>query len=243
MLINLKNLGGVMVKQCLKYFWGFIVILLICILFKINPTSDDSNLIIQSYEIYNNGEEIANLDDQNVNYQNYNNDIVGSIRIIGTNISRQIVQGEDNEYYLNHNVEKEEDINGSVFIDYRNNFEDRKILIYGHNARHLETVPFHELEKFTDEQFLKENNFIELELNGDKSVWQIFSVMITQDKKEHMKIKFDDLEWERHLDWLKQESLYDTGVNVNKFDRIITLQTCYYNPANSYLLISAKKVG
>ena len=140
-------------------------------------------------------------------------------------------------------MEKAEDINGSVFIDYRNDFDDRKILIYGHNARYLETVPFHELEKFTDEYFLKENNSIELELNGGKSTWKIFSVMITKDKKKHMKIEFDDLEWEEQLLWLKNESLYDTKVDINKSDRIIMLQTCYYDPADSYLLISAKKVS
>lgn len=233
-----------MIKQGLKYFLCFItIIFFMCILFKTKPTSDDSDLIIQSFEIYNNNEESINLDNQDTRYQNHNNDIVGSIRIIGTNISQQIVQGDDNEFYLNHNVEKAEDINGSVFIDYRNDFDDRKILIYGHNARYLETVPFHELEKFTDEYFLKENNSIELELNGEKSTWKIFSVMITKDKKKHMKIEFDDLEWEEQLLWLKNESLYDTKFDINKSDRIIMLQTCYYDPADSYLLISAKKVS
>lgn len=116
-----------MIKQGLKYFLCFItIIFFMCILFKTKPTSDDSDLIIQSFEIYNNNEESINLDNQDTRYQNHNNDIVGSIRIIGTNISQQIVQGDDNEFYLNHNVEKAEDINGSVFIDFKKIFR-RKI--------------------------------------------------------------------------------------------------------------------
>ena len=57
-----------------------------------------------------------------------NEDIVGKIKIDGTNIDEYIVQGSDNEYYLNHNLDKEEDIAGAVFLDYRNNFDDRKLV-------------------------------------------------------------------------------------------------------------------
>lgn len=172
-----------------------------------------------------------------------NEDIIGHIKITGTNIDQELLQGLDNEYYLNHNKEKEEDINGSIFIDYRNNLDDKKILIYGHNGRVLKTVPFHDLEKFTSSDFLKENNNIQLTLDGKVSNYKIFSVMIVLDgNNTHMKLKFDDNSWAEHLAWLKNNSLYDTSIEVSTDDSIIVLQTCYYNPENSYLIVSAKKI-
>lgn len=174
---------------------------------------------------------------------NNNKDIVGSIKIDGTNINEYIVQGTDNDYYLNHNLNKEEDIAGSVFLDYRNSFSDRKLLIFGHNARKLKTVPFHDLEKYLDKSFYNENKYIDLTLNSEKSKWLIFSVM-TVNKKDntHMKITFNDDEWLKHIEWLKSNSLYDTNVNVGLNDKIVILQTCNYKPEGTYLLISAKKI-
>lgn len=172
-----------------------------------------------------------------------NEDIVGNIKIDGTNINQKLLQGDDNDYYLKHNKEKQEDINGSIFIDYRNNFDDKKILIYGHNGRVLKTVPFHDLEKFISPDFLKVNNNIEIVLNGNLSNYKIFSVMIVlPGDNTHMKLKFSDDTWAQHLSWLKTNSIYDTMVDVNINDRIIVLQTCYYNPENSYLIVSAKKI-
>lgn len=172
-----------------------------------------------------------------------NEDIVGSIKISGTNINEYIVQGDDNDYYLNHNLDKEEDIAGSVFLDYRNNFSDKKLLIFGHNARKLKTVPFHDLEKYMDESFYKDNNYIDLTLNNEESKWQIFSVMtVEKGNNTHMKLHFTDQEWTSHIDWLKSNSLYDTKVDVGANDNIVILQTCNYNPENTYLLVSAKKI-
>ena len=104
---------------------------------KSNDTSNTTNGVVI------NDEDSSKEDNLKPN----NEDIVGSIKISGTNINEYIVQGDDNDYYLNHNLDKEEDIAGSVFLDYRNNFSDKKLLIFGHNARRLKTVPFHDLEK------------------------------------------------------------------------------------------------
>ena len=172
-----------------------------------------------------------------------NEDIVGIIKISGTNINEYIVQGDDNDYYLNHNLDKEEDIAGSVFLDYRNNFSDKKLLIFGHNARKLKTVPFHDLEKYKDESFYKDNKYIDLTLNDEKNKWLIFSVMILEKgNNTHMKLNFTDQEWINHIEWLKSNSLYDTKVDVGINDNIVILQTCNYVPDNTYLLISAKKI-
>ena len=181
------------------------------------------------------------IDDYGDTYNN--DDIVGKIKIEGTNILHYILQSSDNDYYLNHNIKKEEDIAGAVFMDYRNNKEDKKILIFGHNARTLKTVPFHDLEKFKDKDFYDKHKYIEIELDGEKSKWLIFSYLIvSKDDNWHMTLNYNDDEWVRHLNYLKDNSIYDTKVNVSSEDRIVILQTCNYDKENSLILISAKEV-
>lgn len=139
-------------------------------------------------------------------------------------------------------MNREEDIAGAVFLDYRNNFNDRKLLIFGHNARKLKTVPFHDLEKYKDESFYNDNKYINLNLNNEDSKWIVFSVMIVKKSDNtHMKLNFSDSGWLQHLTWLKDNSLYDTKVDVSANDRIVIIQTCNYNPDDTLILISAKK--
>ena len=170
-----------------------------------------------------------------------NDDIIGNITVSGTDIDEYIVKTTDNNYYLNHNLKKEYDIAGAVFMDYRNSVDDKKILIFGHNARKLDTVPFHDLEKYLDESFYRENKYVDLKFNEDTK-WLIFSVMIVKKgNNTHMKLEFDDNSWLEHLNYLKSNSIYDTGVDVSFDDRIVVIQTCNYHPENTYILICAKK--
>ena len=85
----------------------------------------------------------------NVARNEFNNqDIVGRLYIESIDIDVPLVQTEDNEYYLNHDVYKNFDSVGSIFLDYRNNIDlDKKILIYGHNSKNIQTE-FKKLENF-----------------------------------------------------------------------------------------------
>lgn len=72
-------------------------------------------------------------------YQNRfsNKDIIGELSISNTSLRVPIVKGNDNSYYLNHLINKKANTLGSVFMDYRNNTSDRKVIIYGHNSLSL----------------------------------------------------------------------------------------------------------
>ena len=70
--------------------------------------------------------------------------------------------------------------------------------------------------------------------------YKIFSVQIVTDNFEHIIVEPND--YKIHLDKLK-ESIYDTGVEVSPNDDILILQTCSYNPINSFLIVCAKKIS
>lgn len=175
-----------------------------------------------------------------------NKDIIGTIKIDGTTIDDVLVQGKDNDYYLRHSLDGKYNVNGTVFMDYRNNINaDKKFIIYGHSYRHSDKG-FSQLFKYKDKSFYDDNPYITLNLNGKETKWVIFSVKVayyTDDKYIHTKIRFNnEEEFNNHISWLKEDSFYDTNMDVSYNNRILTIQTCYHEPENSYFIVNAMKI-
>lgn len=229
-----------------KFISTFIILLIVGLIVVILPLLNKENNVVQTFKnfdpikiITNKSEAKVKDEDKNVR----NKDIIGKISIPGTSIDSDLVQTTDNEYYLNHSIDGKKNYKGSIFMDYRNTTYDRKLLIYGHNSETLKNVPFHDLEKYLSKSFYNLHKNINLTLNNEESTWEIFSVMIVEEgNNNHMKITFNDKEWIKHIDWMKKNSVYDTYVDVGVDDKIVTLQTCYYKPKNSYLIVNAKKI-
>ena len=66
-----------------------------------------------------------------------NPDIKAYIKVNNTNIDYVVVQSSNNNYYLNHNFNKEYNTAGWIFFDYKNKLDgtDKNIIIYGHNTK------------------------------------------------------------------------------------------------------------
>lgn len=81
---------------------------------------------------------------------------------------------------------------------------------------------------------------ISLNLRGEASEWQIFSVHRADDSL--LPVVFADAgAFEEYMNGLAGLSLYDTGVKVASSDRILTLSTC--DGQNERFVIHAKKIG
>lgn len=181
----------------------------------------------------------------------YNNDeIVGVITIPGTSINTVVVQHNDNEYYLDHDAKKEKNVEGTPYLDYRVEVNSgRKNIIYGHNGdTNLLNVPFSELENYYDANYYKDHQYIYLEDKDGVGTYQIFSVYVETREPNYMYLNFkSDSAWKEHITYLKNKSLYNTGVIVDETDDILILQTCshsedYIKYKDRYLLVVAKRV-
>lgn len=173
-------------------------------------------------------------------YKDYysNDNIVGTLKIDNTNINTLLVQTTDNEYYLNHSVKNEYDIIGSIYVDYRTSLNAKQINIYGHNSN-VYDVMFKELEKYLDKDFYLKHKYVEL-WDGDKTnIYEIFSVQIVTKDYEHIDVNSSN--WDKHISILNS-SVYETETMANGNDDILVIQTCFYNPADSLLIINAKKI-
>lgn len=196
-------------------------------------------------KIYQDISTLSIENDENVvlNYQKeFNNtDIIAELSIENTDLLTPVVKGSDNEYYLNHLLDKSRNSLGSVFLDYRNNVDDRKILIYGHNSENVYTE-FHLLENYLNEEYYYNHDDITLKTIDNTYNYKIFSVYIATTNLQHVNLNFTDTEYYEHLNWLKNNSIYDTGVTIEPNSEILVLQTCYFDIDNSYVIISAKKI-
>ncbi len=186
---------------------------------------------------------IENNENVVLNYQKgFNNtDIIAELSIENTDLVTPVAKGNDNEYYLNHLLDKSRNSLGSVFLDYRNNIDDRKILIYGHNSENVYTE-FHLLENYLDEEYYYDHDDITLKTVDNTYNYKIFSIYIATTNLQHVNLNFTDTEYYEHLNWLKNNSIYDTGVTIDPNSEILVLQTCYFGVDNSYVIIAAKKI-
>lgn len=181
--------------------------------------------------------------------KDYNNeDVIGKISISDTDIDEVVFQSSNNSYYLNHNGYKKYDQYGEVFADYRIDFDtSKKILIFGHNSSRIKT-PFSNLEKYYDKSYYDNHKYITLTLENEVRTYAIFSAYVETSDWSYMNLKFNSTtDWYNHILKLKNNSSYDTGVDVEENDEILILQTCSYNQNykdydKKYLLIVSRRV-
>lgn len=188
-------------------------------------------------------EEIDNLRNE------YNNDdVVGILSIDNTEYVVPIMQGVDNDYYLNHTPDGKENFMGSIYLDYRVDIDSsKKILIFGHNSSKIE-MPFKILEEFYDKDYYDNHKYVDITTSTTKKRYEIFSVYVETSDFDYMNINFsNEEEYFKHIEKLQSKSMYDTGIELSSDDEILILQTCsthkdYSNYQKKYLLIILRRV-
>lgn len=172
-----------------------------------------------------------------------NKDVVGWIKVPSTSIDYPVLKGTDNDFYLNHNINKKPSSRGSIFMDFRNNGEgtEPNTIIYGHNMK--DGSMFGEIKKYKSKDFLKNNSIIEFNTLYETIKWEIFSVYVTDVDFNYIKTDFNDLE-ERgeFIESLRKKSIHKRDVKLAEDDSILTLSTCSYEFDNARLVIHAKRI-
>jgi len=184
--------------------------------------------------------------------QQYGNDyIFGRLRIPNIQLDTLVTRAEDNKHFLEYNLYNEYDGIGTAIFDYRNTglTTDKQINIYGHNTDNQEIydkVPLLKLEAYTDENIFNEAKDIYLDIDEKELHYRLVSVkIIEKTDNEHMYMDFnDDNKRINHINYLLNKSLYrDNSMEITCNDRLLIIQTCNYNPVNTYLLLIAKEIN
>ncbi len=139
--------------------------------------------------------------------------------------------------YLDHNMYGVYDGRGVPYIDFRTDLTGRKTIIYAHSST-SGNGPFQVLQNYHNNKgFYDANRYITIYYEGNTYTYEIFSVYVSVAESEDSEgleyfhnIYYNDNEWEETIQKYKNNSEYDTGVQVSSDDQILILQTCSMDP-------------
>ena len=183
-----------------------------------------------------------------------NKDLVGWLEIEGTVINYPVLQSdseEESQFYLTHSFEKKKDKNGSLFMDYRNDFVDRdtNIIIYGHNMK--SGAMFGSLKKYLEEDYLKKHAKIRFDTIYEHGTYEVIGAFLSevsyQDEYAFRYYNFlnanNESEFEAFCVNVIQLSALKKGTLDAKYgDQLLTLSTCSSYTDEGRMFIIAKRI-
>lgn len=146
----------------------------------------------------------------------------------GNQISYPILQGTDNDYYLEHTAYYSENKNGSIFIDYRcvDGLDSRNCIIYGHDM--LNNSMFGSLIQYSSKAYCDQNPTFDVYVGYKHYKYYVFAAYETDATSDTYTSEFaDDEAFHAYLEGCWARKLYSTMVeSVAVENQIITLSTC-----------------
>jgi sortase B len=180
---------------------------------------------------------------QSLRQETENTDIIAFIDIPGTNIQYAVVQARDNDFYLYNDIFMQRNVEGSIFMDYRNNpdFSDPNTIIYGHHLR--SRAKFSNLHRFHNEDFFHENRYIRIYTDNALYKYEIFAAFVMHISFRVHQVEFMDNEFGEFVNELLNRSNFDAGVQVTQYDNILVLVTCTTVEMDDRWVVAARRMG
>lgn len=181
----------------------------------------------------------------------WNEDMIAWLQIPDTNIDYPVMfTPQDEEYYLYRDFFKNDDKNGTLFMDTDCSLQDERanLIIHGHHMK--SGAMFGSLPEYMDETYAEKHPKIYLYTRDDTRVYEVMSVFNAKvykgrtDKfKYYDNFRFDSQEtFDEYYQNIKNMSMYDTGVTAVFGDEFITLSTCAYHTNNGRFAVVGKRV-
>lgn len=179
-----------------------------------------------------------------------NSDFAGWIKIEGTKIDNPVMLTKaDKTFYLNRNFNKQEDINGTLFMDARTDLTERStnIIIYGHNMKSGQM--FGGLKKYLKEDYWQSHKQITFDTIYEKGTYEIVAVCLAQvQNQDSENFRYYDFiqadteeEFQTFIQNIKELSVFADQEMPVFGDELLTLSTCNNYVENGRLFLVAKK--
>ena len=223
-----------------------------------NSASDDSGFIVTPWTIANGNDsdtttpiKVVGVDEISLDTISYldinlskavektqNADLMGWFyfagpdSIYGLPVNNALMKTTDNDYYLNHDIYKNSNENGAIYMDYRcysNLLQNKNTVIYGHARSYRAFGGLKYLNNAKRWYMDANNHFIKVQTGSVNTVWQVFSWYETTDTADYTKVNFsNDKEFINYANKLQDRNQIS---QLKKFDftadsRIMTLSTC-----------------
>ncbi len=157
-------------------------------------------------------------------------DVVGWLYCADTPINYPVVQATDNDYYLRRLLDGSYSRGGSIFMDYRcaSDFSSWNSIVYGHNMKN--DAMFGTLQDYREQEYYDAHPVLylltpaqdyKIELIGGYTTpgtaEDTYGIPQTQEGRDALIAK------------ARQQSTFQTDVEIADTDRLITLSTCAYD--------------
>lgn len=175
-----------------------------------------------------------------------NKDIVGWIKVKGTNIDYPVLRTPDTDlsYYLHRDYTGNYLYAGSIYMESCNSgdFNDKDTILYGHNM--MNGTMFADLHKFEDKSFFKKHKYFYIYTPNSIRKYLIYSAYEYDDRHINNSFKHfdDDKMFKEYIDYsLNPKFAIVSNVRKNAEvtidDKLVTLSTCTNNrPENRFLV-------
>lgn len=180
-----------------------------------------------------------------------NDDLVGWIKIEGTNVNYPVMQSIGSpDYYLNKNFDKQTSKAGAIYVrEACDVFKPSdNVVIYGHYISSGQQM-FTHLHKYRNKSFWQSNQYVTFDTIYEHHTYQIFAVFKTSANpgQGYSYHRFNDAldykDFDAFVAKVKELSFYDTGITPQYGDKLITLSTCEYTLDNGRLVVVAVQVS
>ena len=205
----------------------------------------------QFTDILNNEE--SNLSSQNTynleNISKINSEVIGWIKIDGTNIDYPIMQNGD--FYLHKDIYKNYSSHGTPYLAFYCDIKKSdNLIIYGHHMN--DNTMFSQLEKYKNYNFYLNHKYIKFyTIENERTIENTYEVMtafktIAYSDAGFRYYSYTDFQnaedYEEFAENCRKLEFYYTGVVGTHKDKYITLSTCEYSQKNGRMVVVAKKI-
>ena len=170
-----------------------------------------------------------------------NSDVIGWIYVPDTEINYPIVHTSDNDYYLDHLVDRTQNPAGAIFLDTRNpsDFSDLHSIIYGHHMKNGSM--FAALKGYKKQDFFDGHKTGYLITQDAAYSIDFFAGHVANVEENAWQLDFDNAEdFSNWIKSLKEISAFKSDIEPQYGDRIFTLSTCSYEFDDARFVLSGK---
>lgn len=191
------------------------------------PVTDDPNV-----------EELKNIDLEAL--REVNPDVIGWIYIPGTAVDYPIMQGEDNEYYLENTWEGKPSSVGSIFMECKNSqdFSDYNTILYGHHMKNGSM--FATVKYYGDQNYWGEHPYIYVVDDSGVHRYEVFAAFEAGVTDYPYYLGFTEERRQEFIDFALDMTKIDAGVEPTVNDRMLTLSTCTGRGYATRLVVQAR---
>ena len=175
----------------------------------------------------------------------------GWIKIDGTKIDDPVMYTPwYQDYYLDKDLDGKYLKPGTLFISQDSVFYPNysNIIIHGHNMKNQ--TMFGSLKRYNNKSYYDTHKIIHFDTKYEKADYIVVAafyarVLFVREEgfRYYRHDYFNDIEeFDDYIENIKKMRLYDTGIEVEYGDNLITLSTCSYHTENGRFVVVAKKM-